>query len=109
MPLRVVVVGAGPVGCVSAIRIARMPGTQVTLIESRALAELAHMSSFQRAYCMAIRPRGKQALEPFAPDLPSLQHDLKGIVMVPAGPSIPVGADSAPSHLRAALAKAMSR
>lgn len=61
------------------------------------------MSTFQRAYCMAIRPRGTLALDPIKRDLPSLQRDLKGVVMLPSGPSFPIGADSASLGPEAAL------
>ena len=100
MPLKVVVCGAGPVGCATALRIARMPKTEVTLMEKRSLTELVELSASKRAYCMAIRPRGKQALDALDIVLPSTQHPMQGVTMLPSGQEVPVWSKGALARRR---------
>lgn len=99
MPLKVVVCGAGPVGCATALRIARMPKTDVVLVEQRSLTELVELSVSQRAYLMAIRPRGMQALDALDLTLPSTTTPQQGVTFLPSGQELPPWSKGAPpSH-----------
>ena len=85
MPTRILVNGAGPVGCVTALRLARIPHVEVTLVEKRSLHELFQVGSSKRSYCMVIKGRGLAAFEHLGLQLPSAQTKLNTITVLPQG------------------------
>ena len=84
----IVVVGAGPVGCTTALRLARIPDVEVLLLEKRTLRELFRMGTSKRSYCMVLKERGTAALDHLGLKLPSAQTELKGIGLLPTGVEI---------------------
>lgn len=85
----IVVVGAGPVGCATALRLARIPGVDVLLLEKRTLEELFRSGTSKRSYCMVLKERGTAAFEHLGLDLPSAHTELEGIGLLPSGNDIP--------------------
>jgi hypothetical protein len=87
MPVKVVVVGAGPAGCTSAIRVARLPNVEVQLLEKLSLR--AFFEKRSKGFCIILNPRGLNALKKCSLDLPSTRHTVKGSVVLPSSVRVP--------------------
>lgn len=79
-----VVVGAGPAGCTAALRAARTPDVQVTVIEKRSFDSIFTSRNSPRSYPMVLSGRALQTLKELQLDLPSTREPYYGMQFMPS-------------------------
>eukprot|EP00892_Ulva_mutabilis_P011126 jgi/Ulvmu1/8386/UM042_0093.1 len=79
-----VVVGAGPAGCTAALRAARTPDVQVTVVEKRSFDSIFTSRNSARSYPMVLSGRALQTLSELHLDLPSTREPYYGIQFLPS-------------------------
>ena len=95
-----VVVGAGPAGCTAALRAARTPDVQVTVIEKRPFDSIFSSRNSARSYPMVLSGRALRTFNELELDLPCTREPYYGMQFMPSNGtmSMPGAALSLPFH-----------